>query len=113
MPKCNECENYDKKNERCNLPVVVNTFDDECTEFSSDKMTNEEALAILDTIPTIGEQVDALEMAIEALQKELPDTWIIGREDGRLTYTHDTEDCLTTVNVHFPYCPYCGKKMKL
>lgn len=31
-------------------------------------MTKEEALAILDTIPTIGEQVDALEMAIEALQ---------------------------------------------
>lgn len=32
-------------------------------------MTNKEALAILDTIPTIGEQVDALEMAIEALQE--------------------------------------------
>lgn len=31
-------------------------------------MTREEAIAILDTIPTIGEQVDALEMAIEALQ---------------------------------------------
>ena len=31
-------------------------------------MTNEEALAILDTIPTIGEQVDALEMAIDALK---------------------------------------------
>lgn len=31
-------------------------------------MTNDEAIAILDTIPTIGEQVDALEMAIEALQ---------------------------------------------
>ena len=31
-------------------------------------MTREEALAILDTIPTIGEQVDALEMAIEALE---------------------------------------------
>lgn len=31
-------------------------------------MTNEEALAILDTIPTISEQVDALEMAIEALE---------------------------------------------
>ena len=45
--------------------------------------------------------------------EETPDTWIIGREDGRLTYTHDTENCLTTVNVHFPYCPYCGKKMKL
>ena len=31
-------------------------------------MTREEALAILDTIPTIGEQVDALEMAIDALK---------------------------------------------
>lgn len=30
-------------------------------------MTREEALKILDTIPTIGEQVDALEIAIEAL----------------------------------------------
>lgn len=33
-------------------------------------MTREEALTILDTIPTIGEQVDALEMAIETLEKE-------------------------------------------
>jgi len=33
-------------------------------------MTREEALQILDTIPTIGEQVDALEMAIEALSAE-------------------------------------------
>lgn len=32
-------------------------------------MTNEEALEILDTIPTIGEQVDALEMAIQALEQ--------------------------------------------
>ena len=32
-------------------------------------MTNEEAIAILDTIPTIGEQVDALEMAIDALEE--------------------------------------------
>lgn len=32
-------------------------------------MTREEALKILDTIPTIGEQVDALEMAIEALRQ--------------------------------------------
>ena len=31
-------------------------------------MTNEEALKILDTIPTISEQVDALEMAIKALE---------------------------------------------
>jgi len=33
-------------------------------------MTNEEALQILDTIPTIGEQVDALEMAIKALEQQ-------------------------------------------
>ena len=33
-------------------------------------MTREEALQILDTIPTIGEQVDALELAIEALPAE-------------------------------------------
>ena len=32
------------------------------------KLTTEEALAILDTIPTIGEQVDALEMAIESMK---------------------------------------------
>ena len=33
-------------------------------------MTREEALKILDTIPTISEQVDALEMAIKALEQE-------------------------------------------
>ena len=32
------------------------------------KMTRDEALQILDTIPTISEQVDALEMAIKALE---------------------------------------------
>ena len=37
-------------------------------------MTNEEALAILDTIPTI-EQVDALEMAIEALKERKTNGW--------------------------------------
>lgn len=31
-------------------------------------MTREEAIQILDTIPTIGEEVDALEMAIKALE---------------------------------------------
>lgn len=34
-------------------------------------MTKEEALRILDTIPTIGDQVDALEMAIEALEQKV------------------------------------------
>lgn len=36
-------------------------------------MTNKEALQILDTIPTIGEQVNALEMAIQAIEQT---TWI-------------------------------------
>ena len=33
-------------------------------------MTKEEALRILDWIPTKGDEVDALEMAIEALEKK-------------------------------------------
>ena len=33
-------------------------------------MTIDEALKVLDAIPTIGEQVDALEMAIEALEQQ-------------------------------------------
>ena len=33
-------------------------------------MTREESIAILDTVQTIGDQVDALEMAIEALKNE-------------------------------------------
>lgn len=33
-------------------------------------MTREYALKVLDTIPTIGDQVDALEMAISALEHE-------------------------------------------
>lgn len=44
-------------------------------------MTREEALQILDTIPTIGEQVDALEMAIHALSQEPCDD-AISREDA-------------------------------
>lgn len=36
-------------------------------------MTTEEALKILDTIPTISEQVDALEMAIKALENS---SWV-------------------------------------
>jgi len=41
-------------------------------------MTKDEAFKILDTIPTIGEQVDALEMAIKALEQQqdwIPIKW--------------------------------------
>ena len=43
-------------------------------------MTKEEALKILDTIPTIGDQVEALEMAIKALE-ENPDNIILRHND--------------------------------
>ena len=78
------------------------------------QMTPLEAASWIDSLEsTDKEQAEAKQKAIEALKKETPDTWILSREDGRLTYTHDTENCLATVNVNFPYCPYCGKKMKL
>ena len=50
-------------------------------------MTREEALQILDTIPTIGEQVDALEMAIEALSTE-PCEDCISREEAKRIVDH-------------------------
>lgn len=43
-------------------------------------MTNKEALEILDTIPTIGEQVDALEMAIKALEQQPSDDCVSRQE---------------------------------
>lgn len=49
---------------------VSETCDDTEDDEDDDEreMTQEEALSILDTIPTIGIQVDAIEMAIEALK---------------------------------------------
>lgn len=55
-------------------------------------MTIDEALEILDTIPTISEQVDALEMAIEALRSsEKPNRWIPVSE--RLPKAHESVNC--------------------
>ena len=57
-------------------------------------MTKEEALKILDTIPTIGEQVDALEMAINALEQSerkhgrwIPCSERLPDKDGRYLVT--------------------------
>ena len=58
-------------------------------------MTKEEALGILDTIPTIGEQVDALEMAIEALEK--PKVAFLC--DGRKCGNDCSEICFRTTDV--------------
>ena len=51
-------------------------------------MTKEEALKILDWIPTKGDEVDALEMAIEALEKK---PVIVIQLDGLMK--RDTMDC--------------------
>lgn len=77
------------------------------------QMTTLEAIPWIESLEsTFKEHAEAKRIAIEALQKETPDTWIIGREDGRLTYTHDTENCLCTVYYKWSYCPNCGKRMK-
>lgn len=53
-------------------------------------MTREEALEILDRLPTIGEQVDALEMAIEALKQSqwIPVTKRLPENSDTVLITH-------------------------
>ena len=59
------------------------------------EMTREEALQILDTIPTIGEQVDALEMAIKALEQELRDCkTCIHSDKGKCAGTEECHECM-------------------
>lgn len=92
-------------------------------------MTNEEAIAILDTIPTIGEQVDALEMAIEALQERKTGKWkeVYAETDYRdgwiefccefCEYRHGLESGEYGWSYGEPipwkYCPICGAKMEV
>lgn len=82
-------------------------------------MTKEEALRILDWIPTKGDEVDALEMAIEALQEQKVGKWIEKDGfDGDVYY--DCSVCgesWTTIegtpwDNGMNYCPHCGAKMK-
>lgn len=51
--------------------------------------------------------------AMEALSREIPDTWIIQHESGTIYYEHDTQNCLCSYKVPYSYCPHCGQKMKL
>ena len=91
-------------------------------------MTREEALEILDTIPTIGEQVDALEMAIEALQERKTGKWISDSpivkkitidENGNVDHSCHCSECgdWLTGSDEYPcrgyYCPNCGAKMEV
>ena len=61
-------------------------------------MTIEEALEILDTIPTIGEQVDALEMAIKALEQEPCEDAI-----SRQAVLKQLKGCLTGGDTEYEY----------
>ena len=80
-------------------------------------MTIEEAIEILDTIPTIGEQVDALEMAIKALQNQprfiihsdgtmeqiiepsIKDIYNKGWEDGAKAAAYHYELCIEEIKA--------------
>ena len=75
-------------------------------------MTREEALKILDTIPTIGEQVDALEMAIKALEQQKTGKWLT-LENGN-PYWRRCSECdahRRMIDYFEHYCPSCGCKM--
>lgn len=77
-------------------------------------MTYEKAIKILDTIPTIGEQVDALEMAIEALEKQMPK-----KPDFTDDYydvavcpcCHQYEFEYGTTTWQMAFCPNCGQSL--
>ena len=71
-------------------------------------MTREEALQILDTIPTIGEQVDALELAIKALEQELRDckTYIHSYK-GKCAGTEECHECMWESKYEQEPCDDC------
>ena len=81
-------------------------------------MTYEEALKILDTIPTIGEQVDALEMAIEALERQMPKDIDQGyvydfHNPKKKVYYMNCPECEESIeNEYWEYCPWCGQKLR-
>ena len=72
-------------------------------------MTREEALEILDRLPTIGEQVDALEMAIEALEQSqwIPCSEQLPKEDGHYLCTVIKPQYIDEIFVKFAY--WCGR----
>lgn len=77
-------------------------------------MTKERALEVLDQIPTIGEQVDALELAIEALESKKEGTWFKTNNpnfspfDGSRTKLFTCTVCNHTQYQRSKYCPNCG-----
>ena len=84
-------------------------------------MTREEALQILDTIPTIGEQVDALEMAIKALEREPKrghwldkgDFYVCSECGKRMAYAVLDSERSIAYAFMSDYCPHCGSAMEV
>ena len=79
-------------------------------------MTKIEALKILDEIPTIGEQVDALEMAIEALEERKTGKWIYLNSNSFKCSLCGNFLNFNGVNAgrgDANYCPNCGAKMEV
>lgn len=90
-------------------------------------MTKEEALEILDWIPTKGDEVDALEMAIEALKECKTGKWFdTANVYDKRANKHDyfCLECKTNAMDFIggsedwwcckppKYCPNCGAKME-
>ena len=72
-------------------------------------MTKEEALKVLDTIPTISEQVDALEMAIKALEQQPKrGKWINNPDADYGGGFFMCSECGTEFYDVGKYCPECG-----
>ena len=88
----------------------------------NEEMTTERALEVLDTIPTKGEQVDALEMAIKALKKQLPKECEVITQDtdvkiGSGIFKKGTRIykcvCDEFIAPHHKYCPECGQRISI
>lgn len=78
-------------------------------------MTREEAIKILNTIPTISEQVDALEMAIEAVKGKRAIWMPIQRGDKGYSAGDFICSCCGKPNKCYSitdYCCNCGAEMR-
>ena len=75
-------------------------------------MTKEEALKWLDTIMTQGEQVDALEMAIEALENQKEGRWKKISPAGIYECTCCGQDVMTSDIECYKFCHGCGARME-
>ena len=78
-------------------------------------MTKEDALKWLDTIMTQGEQVDALEMAIESLESQKTGHWInTYKHNGTTIIAVKCSICgnYSRSAIRSDYCPNCGANMR-